>query len=147
MAFRLNILFSWFLGWITAAVIGLLGLVFLAGTSHHSAGAHPASILPFFASILIPACFCRYAGLQGRRSFTCVVVLSILGWWVGSMFTISSSMSHGMWMSRIADSFLVGHEWTLPCMFFSGIAALCGIILDPNTKCSIMKQEDSDPPA
>ena len=147
MAFRLKILSSWFLGWVTAAVIGLLGLIILAATSHNSAVAHPASIIPLLASTFIPACFCRYSGLQSWRSLASIVLLSILGWWFGSMFTPSVSMSYSMWMSRIADLPLVGHEWTLPCMFFSGIAALCGIILDPNTKCCFLNHRNSDPTA
>ena len=145
MAFRLNILFSWFLGWVATVAFGLLSLVLLAGTSHYSATAHPAWIVTFFAAILIPPCFCYHAGLKSRRSLACLIALSILGWWVGSLFTPSVSMTHRSWMSMIVDLPLVGHEWTLSCMFFSAIASLCVIILAPNTKRGILKQVDSDP--
>ena len=134
MAFRLYLLFVWFLGWMTAVAIALLGLVILSGTHHDSAAPNFNSIPPFLLMILMPAFVCWYGGLKNRGSVGRIIALSIVGWMAGLMFTPSVSMSRRMWLGEMVDLPLVGHEWAIPCMILSGIFAVCGIILDPNTK-------------
>ena len=147
MAFRLNILFFFFLGWMIATLIALTGLVTLSGTHHNSAGSNFTSIVPFLVMMLMPSFFCRHAGLRNRTSIGGIVVLSLVGWLVGLMFTPSVSMSRRTWLGEMADLPLVGHEWSIPCIIFSGIFAICGIILDPNTKSCNLAETESDPAA
>jgi len=123
MKFRINLLATWFAGWIISILLRLL-CVFSLGVL--------ALPVAFLFAILTPACFCYYAGLRSRNSLISVAVLASLGLYFGTMFTPSVSMSRSEQAKLIVESPL--HEMITPSFFFSGVFMFCGLILDPNTK-------------
>jgi hypothetical protein len=45
----------------------------------------------------------------------------------------------------VSASPFVRHEWVVPCFGLAAIFAICGIILDPNTKHARIKTFSNDP--
>ena len=135
MKFRMNLLATWFAGWITSILLALLCVFSLA------IYAFPIVLL-FLISI--PACFCYYAGLKNRNSLIGVAVLASLGLFFGAMLAPQVTRGPHSRLEHVANSALAGCDELVYWFFFSGLFMLCGIILDPNTKKAMVETASGD---
>jgi hypothetical protein len=139
MKFRFNLMLAWAVGWMTSGLLAALILAWVSGT-YSTNGL--ALIVAFLIIVLLPVCYCYYAGLRNQGALATIILLSSAGWFTGTIFTPQVSAHSSEWMEWISASPFVRHNWTIPCFTFSGIFAICGIILDPRTKRVTIKDSE-----